>query len=571
MKKTAAGICAALIALTGPWAACSGPQTAAEDVGAPTFNRDIAPIAFTHCAPCHRPGGSAPFPLLTYRDVGDHAGQIVAVTESRFMPPWKPEPGYGRFVGERRLTQQQIDLFRRWYEEGELEGNPADRPSLPQWTEDWQLGEPDLEAPMPRVYTLSAEGADVFRNFAIPLPVEQRRYVKAVEFRPGNARIVHHATMMVDRTGSSRRREALDPDPGFDGMSFGEAMDADGHFLGWTPGRTPYAGSDSLAWRLEPGTDLVLQLHMLPTGKPEQIQASIGLFFARTPPSRTPALLRLGRKDIDIAAGVSSYPIADSYELPVDLEVITIYPHAHYLGKEVKAFATLPDGSREWLIWIRDWDFNWQDDYRFAEPVFLPQGSTIHMEYTYDNSAANERNPHSPPKQVLYGLQSTDEMGDLTLQVLPRRPQDLQLLRRDFIRKWVDQEVQGYQKILAVRPTDFDMHHTLAMFHQQAGRPDSALVHFETALGLQPDYTEARVNLGIALANQGRLDEGIGHFRRALEGDPDFIQAHFNLGMALYVLGRAEEAKPHLDAVIDQRPEMAPLIRRRVRQLSRSR
>ncbi|NKB66503.1 MAG: tetratricopeptide repeat protein [Candidatus Latescibacteria bacterium] len=547
--------------------ACTDSTVDLEEAGSPTFNRDIAPIVFTHCAPCHRPGEIAPFPLLSYTDVSQRAGQIVLVTESRFMPPWKPAPGHGRFIGERGLSQQQIDLIQRWYEAGEPEGDPADLPPAPTWTPGWQLGQPDLVVQMPHSYTLPAEGVDIFRNFVIPVPLEKRRYVKAVEFRPGNARVVHHATMMIDRTGSSRAREQLDPEPGFDGMSFGQAQDADGHFLGWTPGRTPYAGSDSLAWALDPGTDLVAQLHMLPTGKPEPLQASVGLFFARQPPTRTPAMLRLGRKDIDIPAGISDYRITDSYQLPVDLEVITIYPHAHYLGSETKAYATLPDGRREWLIWIRQWDFNWQDDYRFAKPVFLPRGSTLHMEYTYDNSAANPLNPNTPPQRVLYGLQSADEMGDLTLQVLPRRPSDLPLLRRDFHRKWVSQEIQGYQKIIQVHPGDFDMHHTLAMFHQQAGQADSALVHFETALQLQPDYTEARVNLGIALASRRQFDQAIKHFRSALESDPNFIQAHFNLGLALHLQGRPHEARPHLDAVIAQRPAMAPLIEQRLQQL----
>ena len=171
--------------------------------------------------------------------------------------------------------------------------------------------------------------------------------------------------MMIDRSGAARQRDGRDGAPGFDGMSFGEAEDADGHFLGWTQGKTPYPGSDSLAWRLDPGTDLLLQLHMLPTGKEESIEARVGLFFADAPPKRRPAMLRLGRKDLDIPAGASDHWIRDTYLLPVDVEVLTIYPHAHYLGREIRAYAELPNQEREWLIWIEDWDFSWQDDYRF--------------------------------------------------------------------------------------------------------------------------------------------------------------------------------------------------------------
>ena len=541
---------------------CSGGE-------APTFNRDIAPIVFHNCAPCHRSAGPAPFDLLSYENVSARAEQIAFVTETRFMPPWKPKRGYGSFAGERGLSAEQIATIRRWVDHGKQEGSPADLPPLPQWEGEWELGQPDLIAAMTSAYTLRADGPDVFRNFAIPLPVDSTRYVKALEFKPGNARIVHHATMMIDRSGAARRRDGRDGAPGFDGMSFGEAEDADGHFLGWTQGKTPYPGSDSLAWRLDPGTDLLLQLHMLPTGKEESIEARVGLFFADAPPKRRPAMLRLGRKDIDIPAGARDHWIRDTYRLPVDVEVLTIYPHAHYLGREMQAYAELPNGEREWLIWIEDWDFSWQDDYRFSAPVFLPAGATLVMEYAYDNSAQNPRQPHDPPVRVRYGLHSTDEMGDLTLQILPRRPEDRERLRRDFYRKWLGQEIDGYKKLLEADPQDWDTHHTLAMFYMRSGQRPSALEHFELALEYNPDYPEAHVNFGIALAQGREWERAVSHFERALQNNPDFAEAHFNLGLMLEMLGRSAEAKPHFDAVIRQRPDMAEAIQQRLAKLRR--
>ena len=541
---------------------CSGGE-------APTFNRDIAPIVFHNCAPCHRPAGPAPFDLLSYTNVSARAEQIAFATETRYMPPWKPKRGYGRFAGERGLSAAQIATIRRWVEHGKQEGSPADLPPLPQWESEWELGKPDLIASMTSAYTLRADGPDVFRNFAIPLPVDSTRYVKALEFRPGNERIVHHATMMIDRSGAARRRDGRDGAPGFEGMSFGEAEDADGHFLGWTQGKTPYPGSDSLAWRLDPGTDLLLQLHMLPTGKEESIEARVGLFFADAPPKRRPAMLRLGRKDIDIPAGASDHWIRDTYRLPVDVEVLTIYPHAHYLGREIRAYAELPDGEREWLIWIEDWDFSWQDDYRFSAPVFLPAGATLVMEYAYDNSAQNPRQPHDPPVRVRYGLHSTDEMGDLTLQILPRRLEDLERLRRDFYRKWLGQEIDGYKKLLEADPQDWDTRHTLAMFYMRSGQRPLALEHFELALEYNPDYPEAHVNFGIALAQGRQWERAVAHFERALQSNPDFAEAHFNLGLMLEMLGRSSEAKPHFDAVIRQRPDMAEAIQQRLAKLRR--
>ena len=547
-------------------AACFG-CSGGEEV--PTFNRDIAPIVFQHCAPCHRPAGPAPFDLLRYADVRARAEQIAFVTESRYMPPWKPKRGYGRFAGERGLSPEQIAAIRRWVDHGKPEGHAADRPPRPQWEGEWELGQPDLIAAMTSAYTLRADGPDVFRNFAIPLPVDSTRYVKALEFRPGNARIVHHATMMIDRSGAARRRDGRDGVPGFDGMSFGEAEDADGHFLGWTQGKTPYPGSDSLAWRLDPGTDLLLQLHLLPTGKEESIEAQVGLFFADAPPKRRPAMLRLGRKDLDIPAGASDHWIRDAYRLPVDVEVLTIYPHAHYLGREIQAYAELPNQEREWLIWIEDWDFSWQDDYRFSPPVFLPAGATLVMEYAYDNSAQNPRQPRDPPVRVRYGLHSTDEMGDLTLQILPRRPEDLDRLRRDFYRKWLGQEIDGYKKLLEAAPQDWDTHHTLAMFYTRSGQRLLALEHFEQALEYNPEYPEAHVNFGIALARGRQWDRAVAHFERALQSNPDFAEAHFNLGLVLEMLGRSAEAKPHFDAVVRQRPAMAAAIQERLAKLRR--
>ena len=547
-------------------AACLGCSGGGE---VPTFNRDIAPIVFQHCAPCHRPAGPAPFDLLSYADVSARAEQIAFVTETRYMPPWKPKRGYGRFVGERGLSAEQIATIRRWIDQGEQEGSPADRPPLPQWEGEWELGQPDLIASMTSAYTLRADGPDVFRNFAIPLPVDSTRYVKALEFKPGNARIVHHATMMIDRSGAARRRDGRDGAPGFDGMSFGEAEDADGHFLGWTQGKTPYPGSDSLAWRLDPGMDLLLQLHLLPTGKEESIEARVGLFFADAPPKRRPAMLRLGRKDLDIPAGASDHWIRDTYLLPVDVEILTIYPHAHYLGREIQAYAELPNGEREWLIWIEDWDFSWQDDYRFSSPVFLSAGSTLVMEYAYDNSAQNPRQPHDPPVRVRYGLHSTDEMGDLTLQILPRRPEDLKRLRLDFYRKWLGQEIDGYKKLLEAESQDWDTHHTLAMFYMRSGQRPLALEHFELALEYNPDYPEAHVNFGIALAQGRHWERAVAHFERALHSNPDFAEAHFNLGLVLEMLGRSAEAKPHFDAVIRQQPDMAAAIQQRLAKLRR--
>ena len=366
-----------------------------------TFASDIAPILYAQCATCHRKDGPAPFSLITYADARRHAAQIAAATKRRYMPPWKPEPGFGDFTGTRRLTDSQILAIERWVTGGLLEGSATDLPPAPTWTSGWQRGQPDLVVALPE-YTLKPDGRDVFRNFVVAIPGSAPRYVRGFEFRPGH-RAVHHANIRVDPTPASRRADEADPSPGYEGAILRSADYPDGHFLGWTPGQAPPLASPDLAWRLDPGDHLVVQLHMQPTGKSETIRPSIGLYFADAAPSRTPVILRLGRQNLDIPAGAGDYHVADSYVLPVDAEIRAIQPHAHYRARVVSASAALPDGTRRPLILIRNWDFNWQDQYRYAAPFWVPGGTRIEMEYVFDNSSANPRNPEHPPKRVQWG------------------------------------------------------------------------------------------------------------------------------------------------------------------------
>jgi len=389
-----------------------GAAPAPAEPESPTFTRDVAPILFRHCSVCHHPGTNAAFSLLTYEDVRPRARVIAIATQSKYMPPWKPEPGFGDdFIGRRGLSNVEIATIQQWVNGGARLGDPGGMPAAPTFGDGWRLGAPDLVIQMPQAFDVPATGADVFRTFVIPIPMSGPRYVKAMEFVPGT-RAVHHANMRFDETPASRLLDDKDPAPGYDGLTASSAHYPEGFFFGWTPGQLPPA-SEALAWRLNPGTDMVLQLHLKPTGQPEHVQASIGLYFAAGPPVLTPAMLRLGKQNIDIAAGQSGYAIADSYVLPVDVDVHAVQPHAHYRAKEIKGFATLPDGSTRWLIYIRNWDFDWQDTYRYAKPFRLPKGTTLRMEYTYDNSEANRRNPQRPPQRVRWRQNSLDEMGDL--------------------------------------------------------------------------------------------------------------------------------------------------------------
>ena len=520
-----------------------------------TFTKDIAPIVWTRCAPCHRPGEIGPFSLITYDDVRRHAAQIGVVTSRRIMPPWKPVAGKGEFQSERRLTDRELAALQDWIAGGAPEGDATALPAIPNWADGWQLGPPDLIVRMPEEYAVPADGSDVFRTFVIAIPVNRPRYVRAVEFHPGNARVVHHANLGVDRTRSSRQLDARDPEPGYAGSMERDARYPEGQLLGWTPGQAPHPAPEGTQWRLEPGSDLVVQLHFQPTGKIERVGVSVGLFFTDTAPSRSPVGLRLGSETIDIPAGAAEYVIADRYQLPVDAEVLAVQPHAHNLARRMEATAELPDGTTRWLIAIDDWDFRWQDVYRYAAPLVLPKGTTLSMRYTYDNSADNPRNPHRPPARVVWGQNTSDEMGDLWIQAVPRDSVSQSILTADFRKKANAEDLAAYSKLLRSDPGNPLRHDAVADLYLDAGRLDEAIAEYGTSLRLNRESAPTQYNLGFALSARGRRDEAIAAFQEALRIDPDYAQAHNNLGALLQLRGQAEAALEHFRRAVALRPD----------------
>ena len=517
----------------------------------PTFNRDVSRIVWDRCTPCHRPGGAGPFPLVDYGDVSKRATLIADVIKRRYMPPWQPTPGIAKFEGERWMPESEIATVLKWIEEDRPEGNAEDLPVRPTWPSDWSLGEPDLILEMDEAFSIPAEGPDVFRNFVLAVPVEQTRHVRGFEFRPGNAPIVHHARMLLDPNRVSRRRDEREPGPGFsEGMALGEVFDPDGHWMGWTPGKRPTLLQPDLAWRIDPGSDLVLELHMLPTGKPETIRSSLGLYFTNQAPKRTPFILRLGRNDIDIPAGESNYVIEDSYQTPVDIEVLNVYAHAHYLGRSVEGWAVLPGGERRDLLRIEDWSFDWQDEYRYQEPVGLPRGSRIFMRFSYDNSAGNPRNPSHPPKRVTYGWKTFEEMGDLWFQVLPKDRADREILAQDFLQKERLAQLAGLGKQLEINPGDLGKRNDLGYWNLQAGRLPEAVRAFEQVLEGDPGSVFAWHNLGLAWNLQGETAKAATAYHHAIEADPAHAPSLNNLAVVLVNTGRADEAERHLRQAI---------------------
>lgn len=526
-------------------------------VADPTFSGTVAPLIYSRCAPCHHAGGLGPFPLTSYEEVRKHAGQIAAVTGRRYMPPWPPQPGFGDFESDRHLTSAQIAMLSAWANAGAPRGVAFEEPAPPQYSGGWQLGQPDLVLRMPKPFRLDSSGPDQFRNFVIPNTLTSTRYVRGFELKLTTSRAVHHANIVLDRTQSLRKRDGVDGQPGFPGMDVvteaaANDFDPDSHFLFWKPATALKFEPDERSWRLDTGTDLVLNLHLQPTGKPESIGAEIGLYFAAKPPTEFPMLIQLEHDGaIRIPPNARDFTVTDQLVLPVEVDLLAIYPHAHYLGKVIEAAATLPDGRHVPLIRIPDWDINWQATYEYRQPIRLPKGTKISMQITYDNSPSNLRNPNHPPKLVTTGDRSQDEMGHVWLQVLPvadgKRKED---------GRWALQEAVMRRR-LSKYPNDFLAEYNLGAFLQARGRLSEAESCYRSALQTQPQSATAHNSLGSALLISSRPAEAIPQFEAALVVNPDYTNAHYNLAKAFGSLGKWGEAEREYQAVLRLQPDDA--------------
>jgi hypothetical protein len=389
---------------------------------AQTFSHDIAPVLYKRCVNCHRAGGVAPFPLVEYADVAKRAQLIAAVTAKRYMPPWLPSAP--RFQHELRLTDAEIAALGRWAAAGAPQGNPRESPRPPAFAEGWVLGEPDLEAAMPASFEVPAEGPDLYRCFVIPSTGSRDRWVRALDIRPGNSRVVHHVILLQDTSRTARKR---DTGSGYECFGTPGFLPARG-LGGWTPGALPAVNPDDIPELFHGGADLVLQIHYHPTGRPETDRTSLALYFTDTPPKRRMMDIPLNSSRIDIPPGERAYKVTDHFTIPVEVDALGVIPHAHYVCRSMYAYAVLPDGTRRTLLRIPDWNFNWQQQYRYLAPMRLPADTEVMMEFTYDNSDANPRNPNHPPARVVYGPGTQDEMAGLHLQVAPVNSADAEEL-----------------------------------------------------------------------------------------------------------------------------------------------
>ena len=375
-----------------------------------SYAEHVAPILFEHCVDCHRPNEVAPFSLLDYQTAKKWAPMIESVTASRRMPPWKAVHGYGDFKDENVLTEVEIETLRRWAKAGAVRGNSEKEPVPPVAASEWPLGEPDLILQPDKAYNLEAEGDDVYRHYVLKTNFKETRFVKAMAVKPGNPKVVHHVIAFLDEKNASHARDGQDGQPGYSTAGGGPGFLPDGSYGGWAPGLRTQRTPSGIAFELNPGATVVLQVHYHKSGKPETDRTRIGLYFAKEPIEKVMNLAWLANPLFRIPAGAESHKVSFNFPIPADATVYSVMPHMHLLGRSMKADVILPDGNTRPLILVDDWDFNWQMNYMFKEPVKIPAGSKVRVEAVYDNSTKNRNNPNSPPKPVMWGEQTTDEM-----------------------------------------------------------------------------------------------------------------------------------------------------------------
>lgn len=406
----------------------------------PTFTADVAPIVFDNCTQCHRPGQAGPFALETYEDVQKRGAFIAAVTASRYMPPWHASDADVAYAGDRRLSDEEIATIKKWVDAGMPEGDPAKLPAKPTFAEGWEMGEPDVVAVMDEPFDVPADGPDIYQYFVLDIPIDEPKWIRAIEYQPGARTVVHHVLgFLVPGERVAARR----------GRDFGALGNDGNRVLTWALGANPRVLPDGVGILLEPGMKLLVQTHFHPSGKPEQEISRVGFHVTDENPGRKyievqvpPAFGQLS--GIEIPAGSDRYTLRETFELPVDVTAFATFPHAHYIGKEFRLTAELPSGEKKELLDVPDYDFAWQEYYYLKEPLDLPAGTKLHALIRWDNRAENPLNPYDPPQDIKWGLYSEDEMGSVILDVVTKDPADEEKLRKAMNRRKALSSAQFY-------------------------------------------------------------------------------------------------------------------------------
>ena len=390
---------------------CPLPESVPEEELNVTYAEHVAPLLFKWCLECHREGAIAPFPLETYEQARQRAGDLATVTRSRFMPPSRRDPRFGqRILHDRLLADSEIDLIATWAAQGGAEGDPSLIPEKPQFTAGWALGTPDLVLEMPEPFVVPATGSDILRCFVLPTGLRTDEFVSGIEFQPGSPRAVHHIISYVDTSGAAAKLDDRDPGPGYECFGGPRAV-ISGDLGGWGPGSPPDFLPEGIARRLPANADIIMQIHYHPTGREESDRTRIGIYFSKLPVKQAFHWMLTLNDQFRIPPGARNYEVTASRVIPVDVMVSMVAPHMHLLGKDVRIWVEKPDGTRVDLLRVAPWDFAWQRLYYLEKPVSVPRGSTIRLQGHFDNSSDNPLNPsRESPIEVRPGEQTTDEM-----------------------------------------------------------------------------------------------------------------------------------------------------------------
>jgi hypothetical protein len=403
-----------------------------------TFYRDVLPILQERCQTCHRPGDVGPFSLMSYRQAVNWASDIKEYTQSRRMPPWKPVAG-ASFQSKRKLTDGEIQTLASWVDNGTPQGDVKDAPPPKEFPDGWQLGRPDLILTVPGEFQLGPSGPDLYRYFVLPTKLPKDRDIAAVEVRPGNRRVVHHAILFVDRKGRGRRlarrqdpgspdrpaRDTADRGPGYSlgqGFAFLPGFLPDGVMGGWSPGHVVRRFPKGVGYSLPRGADLILQLHYHRSGRTEKDRTQVGLYFSREAAGRHIKGVALPAQFLFIPAGAKNFRVEGSVTVRQDCRLYLAMPHMHKLGRQIKLSMTPPGGSAQTLVAIDDWDYNWQETFFPREPIPIKAGTRLTVSGVFDNSARNPNNSNQPPRVVWHGVQTSDEMCAAFLGIAADKP-----------------------------------------------------------------------------------------------------------------------------------------------------
>src|SRR6266566_3977458 len=384
-----------------------------------TFTRDVAPILQAKCQQCHRPQDVAPFALMTYSDAVTWSRDIQATLTAKTMPPWKPRAGFNEFQDSYAMSDDERNTVLAWIAAGTPLGDLADSPApLPVSDSPWQLGDPDLVLTMPE-YTPPPRATDTYRCFVLPTGLAENRFIAAAQALPGNPQITHHVLLFLDEIGESEKLDGQDGQPGYTCFGGPNLTSSAGDILngtllgGWAPGARTRRLPDDIGVPIPKGARIVMQVHYHPAGREGSDKTQLGVWFADTAKIQHRLLnVPIANMTFQIPAGASNYPvIAKQLVLPfLTGKIITVAPHMHNLGRQIKVEVLDPSGQSTPVIYIDNWDFNWQGFYTLANPMSIKSGSTVRVTSVFDNSAGNPKNPNNPIVPVGWGERTTDEM-----------------------------------------------------------------------------------------------------------------------------------------------------------------